>query len=304
MEFRLTQRHIVAVNFLLIVAIAYFAARAVNQFIAQSMATIPVPASTGGGRHGAVVHGRDFYDSIVKRDVFNLAPLANQPDQALTAIDLHLKLLGTSAAVKHGPSAIIEDQSGNQSLYHIGDDIPDAGRVVSIEKNRAIIEHGGQHVPLDIPSDEMPGGVQAPAAPVIRPAFRGLGPLHLSPNLRAKGPMPDIDVEDEGPNKYGLKRTDVRVALAHSIDLATQIKATPSMDGSQQNGYQLTDIESGSLFDDLGLEDGDVLTQINGRPINNPSVAAGMLATLQMRPSIDVSVIRDGHTVDLHYDIR
>lgn len=116
--------------------------------------------------------------------------------------------------------------------------------------------------------------------------------------------MPDINVEDEGPNKYGLKRTDVRVALAHSTDLASQLKATPNMNGSQQNGYQLTDIESGSLFEDLGIEDGDVLTEINGRPVNNPAVAAGMLATLQMRPSIDVSVIRDGRTVDLHYDIR
>ncbi|HVA77536.1 MAG TPA: type II secretion system protein N [Candidatus Binataceae bacterium] len=304
MEFRLTQRHIVAINFLLVAAIAFFAARAVNQFIAQSMATIPAPAGAGIGRHDGAVHGRDFYDTIVKRDVFNLVPQISQPEPALTAIDLHLKLLGTSTGVKHGPWAIVEDQAGEQSVYRLGEDIPDAGRLVSVEKNRAIIEHGGQRVAIEIPQDDLPGGVKGPAAPAARQGFRGIGTIRPIPGKQAKGPMPDIDVEDEGPNKFGVKRTDVRVALSHSMELATQIKATPNMDGSTQNGYQLSDIESDSVFDDLGLEDGDVLTQINGRPVNNPAIAAGMISTLQMRPSIDVTVIRDGHPIDLHYDIH
>ncbi|MGC1678993.1 MAG: type II secretion system protein GspC [Candidatus Binataceae bacterium] len=307
MEFRLNQRHLVAINFLLIVAIAFFAAHAVNQFIAQSMATNPAPAMAGPRLHDGAIHGRDFYESIVKRDVFNLVPQAPRAEPALTAIDLHLKLLGTSTAVNQGPFAIVEDQQGEQSLYHVDDDIPDAGRLVSIEKNRAIIQHGTQRVAIEIPKDDMPDGVKAPARPAQRQGLRALGVmrgLRGAGAAKADNPMPDIDVDDEGDNKYGLKRTDVRVALSHSGELATQIKATPNMDGNTQNGYSLTQIESGSLFDDLGLEDGDVLTAINGRPVNNPAVAAGMLATLQMRPSIDVTVQRDGHPVELHYDIH
>lgn len=306
MEFRLNQRHLVAINFLLIAAIAFFAARAVNQFIAQSMVTNPVAATVGVGHHDNVVHGRDFYDSIVKRDVFNLVPQAAPTEPALTAIDLHLKLLGTSTAEKQGPFAIVEDQQGDQSLYHVDDEIPDAGRLISIEKNRAIIEHGTQRVAIEIPKDDLPDGVEAPVrpSPVQRPAFRPMGALRGLRGAKADSPMPDIDVDDEGDNKYGLKRSDVRTALAHSGELSSQIKATPNMDGNTQNGYSLTDIESGSLFDDLGLEDGDVLTEINGRPINNPAAAAGMLATLQMRPSIDITVQRDGHPVQLHYDIH
>ncbi|MHB8383456.1 MAG: type II secretion system protein N [Candidatus Binataceae bacterium] len=304
MEFRLNQRHLVAINFLLIATIAFFAARAVNQIIAQSMTAIPVPATSGAQRRGGAVHGRDFYTSIVKRDVFNLVPQVNKPEPSLTAIDLHLKLLGTSSALQNGPWAIIEDQAGEQSLYRLNEEIPDAGRLVLVEKNRAIIEHGTQRVAIEIPQDSMPGGVVAPAHPVPRTALRAMANLRGLKPGQAKGPMPDIDVEDEGANKYGLKRSDIRVALAHTTDLASQIKATPNMDGNTQTGYQLTEIESGSLFDDLGLEDGDVLTQINGRQVTNPAIAAGMLATLQMRPSIDVTVLRDGHQLALHYDIR
>ncbi|HUY39753.1 MAG TPA: type II secretion system protein GspC [Candidatus Binataceae bacterium] len=302
MEFRLNQRHLVAINFLLVAAIAFFAAHAVNQFIAQSMATNPAPAMAAAERHDGAVHGREFYDGIVKRDVFNLVPQAVPPEPALTAIDLHLKLLGTSTAVRQGPFAIVEDQQGEQLLYHMDDDIPDAGKLVSIEKNRVIIAHGTQRVALEIPRDDMPDGVAAPARPAQ--LLHAMGTMRLKGPAQSSSEMPDIDVEDEGNNKYGLKRTDVRTALAHSTELATEIKASPNMDGNTQNGYSLTDIESGSLFDDLGLEDGDVLTEINGRPVNNPAVAAGMLATLQMRPSIDVTVQRDGHPVQLHYDIR
>lgn len=302
MEFRLNQRHLVAINFLLIAAIAFFAAHAVNQFIAQSMAINPAPAMAGAERRDGAVHGRDFYDGIVKRDVFNLVPQAAPPQPVLTAVDLHLKLLGTSTAVKQGPFAIVEDQHGEQLLYHVDDDIPDAGKLVSIEKNRVIIDHGTQRVALEIPRDDMPDGVAAPARPA--PLMRSMGTMRLKGPAQSSGEMPDIDVDDEGNNKYGLKRADVRTALAHSTELATEIKASPNMDGNTQTGYSLTDIESGSLFDDLGLEDGDVLTEINGRPVTNPAIAAGMLATLQMRPSIDVTVQRDGHPVQLHYDIR
>ena len=304
MEFRLTQRHIVGINFLLIAAIAFFAARAVNQFIAQSMVIVHAPASSGGVRQSGALHERAEYDIIVKRDVFNLVPQAAAPEPALTAIDLHLKLLGTSTAIKQGPWAIIENQSGDEMLYHVGEDIPDAGRLITVEKSRAIIQHGGQRVAIEIPVDNMPGGVKGPPGAQVRPAFRGFAGIPGLSLKKSKEPMPDIDVEDEGPNKYGLKRTDVRTALAHASDLITQIKATPNMSGNSQSGYQLSDIESGSVFEDLGLEDGDVLTQINGRPVNNPAIAAGMIATLQMRPSIDVTVMRDGRPVDLHYDIH
>ncbi len=298
MQFRLTQRHIVAVNFLLIAAIAYLAARAVTRFIAQDLAAVPTAIQVPGSVQNEGIHPRAYYNVIVKRDVFNLVPLPS--DQIATAVDLHLKLLGTSNVTGIGPYAIIEDQRGEQSLYRLGDDIPDAGRLVEVQESRAIIQHGAHRVALEIPEDTMPGGVQGP------PALRGLKRFGMfqSNAKAADSPMPDINVDDEGPNRYGVKRSDIRVALQHSSALATQIKATPNMEGSEQNGYQLSEIDPDSVFDDLGLQDGDVITEVNGRPLNNPAEAAGMIATMQMRPSIDLMIMRNGAPVDLHYDIR
>jgi len=170
MEFRLTQRHIVAFNFLLIAGIAYFAARSVNDVFLESLQGAPpigavVSATTSSGIEN---HPRAYYDQIVTRDVFNLTP-QEAPKPVVTTVDLHLKLLGTALASKDKPFAIIEDQAGEQSLYTLGDDIPDAGRLVSVEKSRIIVQHGDQQVALEIPKDDLAGGVEnAPVAQSLR----------------------------------------------------------------------------------------------------------------------------------------
>src|SRR5208337_3532498 len=115
----------VAVNFLLIAGIAYFAARSVNDVFLESLQGAPpigavVSATTSSGIEN---HPRAYYDQIVTRDVFNLTP-QEAPKPVVTTVDLHLKLLGTALASKDKPFAIIEDQAGEQSLYTLGDDIP------------------------------------------------------------------------------------------------------------------------------------------------------------------------------------
>src|SRR6266403_2094983 len=118
MELRFSQRHVTALNFLVIAALAYFAAQCVN-------------------------------------DIVKLVPQDTAP-APVVAEDLHLKLLGTSLLSKSQPYAILEDQAGNQSLYQVGQDVPDAGRLVSVEPNRVIIDRGGRRVAVDLPPSEIP----------------------------------------------------------------------------------------------------------------------------------------------------
>ena len=69
-------------------------------------------------------------------------------------------------------------------------------------------------------------------------------------------------------------------------------------------GFTLSDIEPGSVFEDLGLEEGDQLTEIDGKPLENPGEAIGLLSTIQTRSAINITVMRDGHPVQLQYNIH
>jgi len=158
MQFRFTQKHLVAINFLLIAGIAYFAARSVNDVILHSLESSPALPPVESRKMGDMVaRTRKSYEEIVTRDVFNLMPKA--APTVVPSVDLHITLLGISLSTRQQPFAIIEDQSGAQSLYTIGDEISDAGTLLSVEKNQIIILRRGQRVALGLPKDELPGGV-------------------------------------------------------------------------------------------------------------------------------------------------
>jgi len=70
------------------------------------------------------------------------------------------------------------------------------------------------------------------------------------------------------------------------------------------NGFRLSEIEPGSVFDQIGLEDGDLLTNVSGQPVGDPLKAISMLQTLGDQSFVTLSVIRDGAPVQLTYTIH
>jgi type II secretory pathway component PulC len=98
---------------------------------------------------------RSYYDVIVQRDIFNLTPAAVVPSTVTTKEDLQIKLLGTSQVTDDKPFLIVEDSGGNESVYRLGDTIPNAGRIIEVWQDRAVILHDNHRVAISIPQDEM-----------------------------------------------------------------------------------------------------------------------------------------------------
>src|SRR5271170_459596 len=157
MQLRFSQIHVTILNFVLIAVLAIVSAMCVRDIIVRSVssdADTPavhsfLPKNSNGLRT------RSYYDLIVKRDIFNETPQDSGPAPVVEA-DLNIKLIGTSLASKSRPYAIIEDPTGNEELYQVGEDIPDAGKLVSVEVNRAIIDRGGHRVAIEIPTSDIP----------------------------------------------------------------------------------------------------------------------------------------------------
>jgi general secretion pathway protein C len=84
----------------------------------------------------------------------------------------------------------------------------------------------------------------------------------------------------------------------------TEIRAVPNIQNGATTGFTLSEIVPGSVFAQLGLQEGDVLTGINGQAVNNPLQAVGMLTTIGQQPSVDVTVTRDGQPISMHVDIH
>jgi S1-C subfamily serine protease len=57
-------------------------------------------------------------------------------------------------------------------------------------------------------------------------------------------------------------------------------------------GVQVNAIQPGSLFEDIGIEDGDIITELNGIPIDSPEESAKIL--LEFTQSTDFTIQIDG----------
>jgi general secretion pathway protein C len=332
MELRFTQRHVIALNVLLFTALMYFASQCVIDIVKRRLSTdndAPAAASYAP-RPASGIRTRTYYDEIVKRDIFNLVPQNNAP-APVVAEDLHLKLLGTSLLSKSQPYAILEDQAGNQSLYQVGQDVPDAGRLLSVEPNRVIIDRAGRRVAIDIPPSEIPE-----AAP-----SRLGGPITLPRGISIPGNIPgmiqrrlgrhrppaaaeednsgddnsddDDDSKDDssqlelkklGPGRFEASRTEVANTMQNPAQLFAQMRALPHFVNGKTDGFSISNVAAGSVFEQLGLQNGDLLTEIDGKPVTNPMQAMGLMTAVQTASSIDLTIQRGGSPTRVHLDLR
>jgi Type II secretion system protein C len=109
---------------------------------------------------------RADYQEIIKRDIFNLAPAAPPPVEV--ASDLHLTLVGVSHLSRAKPFIVVQGESDDQqSLFRLDDDVPDAGKLVEVGKDRAVFERAGRRVVLVMPQNLSDGatGDDQPVSP-------------------------------------------------------------------------------------------------------------------------------------------
>src|SRR5271156_507212 len=333
MQLRFSQIHVTILNFVLIAALAIVSAMCVRDIIARSVATdSDAPVSTSGEHRSMTgVRSRAYYDAIVKRDIFNQTPQENAAPPPVVEADLNIKLIGTSLISKSKPYAIIEDPAGNESLYQVGDDIPDAGKLVSVETNRAIIDRGGHRVSIEIPStdisavppSDLGGGMTGVAA---GRAFRGL-PAALRRRLRGlrarapavSGDDNDNDNDDKsdddsssnkvqlkklGPGKFEVSRNEVQQTMENPAQFFSQMRALPHFVNGKTDGFSISQVQPGSVFDQLGLQNGDLLTSIDGQPVTNPMQAMALIQSVKTAPAIDLVVNRGGAPTSVHLDLR
>jgi type II secretory pathway component PulC len=166
MELRLSDRHLMALNLLLAAVLLYFAALAVNDVVAlrRAPAEAPVRRTRGRVADDASAHRpRAAYQAIVERDIFNLVPPPAAAPEVVVE-DLHLTLIGVSQTTKGKPYAIVADRRGEQAVYRVGETIPGSGKLLEVGKDRAIVEHGGKQVVIELPNDDMNSARGGPAS--------------------------------------------------------------------------------------------------------------------------------------------
>lgn len=64
-------------------------------------------------------------------------------------------------------------------------------------------------------------------------------------------------------------------------------------------GLIILNVEKGGPADKAGIQQGDLLTHMNGQPMINEAIVANQLANLQPGDKVSFKVLRDNHTIDI-----
>jgi general secretion pathway protein C len=237
-----------------------------------------------------------YYSIIDQRDIFN--SVKPEPAHVESAppptTPLKLKLWGVAVHARGDSYAIIEDESARdkkQGLFRINEQVGSTGAVVkSVEWDRVVLNRNGQDEVLELEqADTRPGAAAGPqvAAPRVPPP-----------------PASDAHVQATGENEFTIDRAEVDSALENMSQLFTQIRAVPHFEGGKSIGFRLFAIRSGSIFDKIGLKNGDIIQRINGSEMSDPSKALQLLQELRSESDLSVEVVRNRQPMTLSYSIR
>lgn len=70
------------------------------------------------------------------------------------------------------------------------------------------------------------------------------------------------------------------------------------------SGFKVVSLEKGSIYEKLGLKQGDVIKTINGKPVNNSKDAMELTSLMKAANKIEIELVRDGSTQKMTYQIK
>jgi general secretion pathway protein C len=188
-----------------------------------------------------------------------------------------LALIGVFLTEGETPSAIIEDEKKKtQDVFVLGEMVFGEAKLVSVLPDRVEIERFGAREVLAM--DETADTATA------------------------------TDFKDGvamvSDTEYIVQEQELDKNLENLPLLLTQARAVPYFKDGQSVGLRLFAVKPGSLFERIGLKNGDILKSINGNTLGDLSQAIKLFETLKQEKSITVSMERDRTEKEVRYQIR
>jgi len=280
------KRYLTLINILLVTGIIYLGISGIYKLMAVRMtdpdAGAPVlPRSNQAARDGDRI-SMDRYETIVSRNLFQ-TEADSKPEsrsvnlEALKQTELNLRLWGTVAGSGQRAYAVIEDRSSKtQDLYRVGDSIQGA-EIRMIFREKVVLNVNGRDEVLRM--EERSG--TAPGRPVEASRTR-----------------------PESPESVSMPRTRIDDATGNINELMKQARIRPHFQDGKPAGLVITRIQDNSIFSDMGLENGDVITGVDGNPIQSVDDALQLYQGLKESSGVKLQIVRQGQEQAIEYRIQ
>ena len=249
--------------------------------------------------HQEVIRRPD-YRAIAERNIFGAVEKAAPPPaveveeiETLEPTTLDLSLLGTIAGDETSARAIIFDRKKkNQDIYRVEDTVQGAV-IKQILRGKVVLRVDGRDEVLYMVEDDKPGSVKKTAKRDIRSRSRRSRPADTE-KIEEK-----VDEEI-----ISLDHEDLKKSMENINDLMTQARVRPYFRRGKPEGLIVSQIQPDSVFSSLGLMNGDILVNVNGKQIASPEEALTLYNNLKSGSEVSIEVTRRGQKKMFTYQIK
>ncbi|TRZ54190.1 hypothetical protein D4S03_00495 [bacterium] len=201
-----------------------------------------------------------------------------EADEALLS---DLKLMGTITGPTRLGYAVFVGKDGKQSMFKTGESVFGEGELTAVEEYQVSIRRNGKLIKIPLVDmvargemDSLKGGV-------------------------ASGPVQSL-----GNGEYIIDQKAIQYALDNPAQIMMDAKFIPNMTKDKQEGFVLRKVRKGGIYDNLGMQNGDILLRINDYSISNPEKAFQAFMALRGMDKIQLDIIRDKNRIVMNYQIR
>lgn len=254
-----------------------------------SVSPLPTGSGSGGSRSAGSGDTGPFTVSPAVKELFGKAPdggpAGGQTAEPVRETRLNLTLKGILAHRQEGKKlALIASEGQEEKVYGVGDSVPGGAKILRIEPRRVILRRNGVTESLKLQVKKLEG--------------RSSG---LSAGARDKA---GAGIRQVAKHRREVSRQTVQEQLENLPQLLQQAKAVPYSRNGRKAGFRIVNIQQGSVFQELGLEEGDVIQGVNGKDIRTPSQALKAYRELKNASSFRVRLLREGQQVNMNYAVK
>jgi general secretion pathway protein C len=258
-----------AVTAILVIAIAYELAT-LTWTLAPGSTPVFTPSIRAGSTDTApaadlsVLNNSHLFGESAQQAKPVVAAVVDAPE---TTLSLTLTGIVAKKDDPSGLSAIIASSRGEGRMYQVGQTVEnaDGATLHSIYDDRVLLDRNGRIETLRFPKDLTASATSTP--------FAG-------------SPLPQA-----APPPSGSLR---EVITENATKITDIVRVSPHVQEGQVVGFRVTPGRDRATFEALGLQSGDVVTDINGTVLDDPSQGLQVFQSLGESTQANVTVLRDG----------
>ena len=198
--------------------------------------------------------------------------------------NLNIELLGTIVHADERKSIATISNGQKGSSLRINEEMDGLLEVIQIERKKVTFKNlnSKRREYVEIPED-------------IKIAIALNKPKPRGPIIK--------DDSDESNVKMTISRDEVNKYTSDLFTTLKQARVVPHRENGELVGFKFVSIRPNSVFQKLGMKNGDIITSVNGEKITSPAQAMETYQALRESDNVQLGTIRGGKKRTTDYNI-